>query len=420
MNGKPLIDWAWIGSHLDDIWALTVEHLVLAFVAVVVGFAISFVLALIALRWRSTYGPITAVAGLLYVIPSLALFAILVPITGLTPLTAEIALVSYTILILVRNTVSGIDGVPGRGAGSRPTAWASRRAAGFWRVELPLAMPLIVAGLRIAAVTTIGLVTVSALIGQGGLGRLINDGLRPLVPDHDHHGRGAVGRARRPRGHRVRAAAPAPDALDPGAGGTVLMLQGLVDQVGARGGLVRRPGQLERQRRHPQPDDGAPRHLPPVDGRRAAAGRAHRPVHRAHRAPRVPRRVRSPTSAAPCRRTPSWRCCSRCPSRSAWQAPSGDIAYLATFVAMVLLAVPPVVTNTYAGMQGVDRDLLEAARGMGMRGHQVLRRVELPLALPVALVGHPHRRGPGGRHGHARRRLRRWRAGPLHRPGPGT
>ena len=67
--------------------------------------------------------------------------------------------------------------------------------------------------------------------------------------------------------------------------------------------------------------------------------------------------------------------------------PSGDIAYLATFVAMVLLAVPPVVTNTYTGMQGVDRDLLEAARGMGMRGHQVLRRVELPLALPVALVG---------------------------------
>jgi osmoprotectant transport system permease protein len=67
--------------------------------------------------------------------------------------------------------------------------------------------------------------------------------------------------------------------------------------------------------------------------------------------------------------------------------PGGDIAYLATFVAMVLLAIPPVVTNTYAGMQGVDRDLLEAARGMGMRGHQVLRRVELPLALPVALVG---------------------------------
>jgi osmoprotectant transport system permease protein len=67
--------------------------------------------------------------------------------------------------------------------------------------------------------------------------------------------------------------------------------------------------------------------------------------------------------------------------------PGGDIAYLATFVAMVLLAIPPVVTNTYAGLQGVDRDLLEAARGMGMHGHQVLRSVELPLALPVTLTG---------------------------------
>lgn len=67
--------------------------------------------------------------------------------------------------------------------------------------------------------------------------------------------------------------------------------------------------------------------------------------------------------------------------------PGGDIAYLATFLAMVLLAIPPVVTNTYAGLRGVDGDLLEAARGMGMRGHQVLRRVELPLALPVMLTG---------------------------------
>ena len=132
-------------------------------------------------------------AGLLYVIPSLALFAILVPITGLTPLTAEIALVSYTILILVRNTVTGIDGVPGRRRRRPPMAWASLVAGGFWRVELPLAMPLIVAGLRIAAVTTIGLVTVSALIGQGGLGRLINDGLRTDLPDQDHHRRRAVG-----------------------------------------------------------------------------------------------------------------------------------------------------------------------------------------------------------------------------------
>ena len=100
--------------------------------------------------------------------------------------------------------------------------------------------------------------------------------------------------------------------------------------------------------------------------------------------------------------------------------PGGDIAYLATFLAMVLLAIPPVVTNTYAGMRGVDGDLLEAARGMGMRGHQVLRSVELPLALAGAPDGDPHRLGPGHRHGHPGRRLRWWRAGPLHRPGAGA
>ena len=171
-----------------------VEHIVLAFIAVGVGFLISFVLALIAIRWRRTYGPITAVAGLLYVIPSLALFAILVPITGLSPLTAEIALVSYTILILVRSTVTGIDGVPIEAKEAADGMGFTTRER-FWRVELPLATPLIVAGLRIAAVTTIGLVTVSALIGQGGLGRLINEGLRHLLPDQDHHGRRAVGGA---------------------------------------------------------------------------------------------------------------------------------------------------------------------------------------------------------------------------------
>ena len=97
--------------------------------------------------------------------------------------------------------------------------------------------------------------------------------------------------------------------------------------------------------------------------------------------------------------------------------PGGDIAYLATFLAMVLLAVPPIVTTTYAGMSGVDGDLREAARGMGMRGDQVLRQVELPLALPVVLTGVTHRRGPGDRHGDPGRRVRRRRPGPLHHPG---
>jgi osmoprotectant transport system permease protein len=181
MNERPLIDWDWIATHLDDLWALTVEHITLTVIAVTVGFLLSFLLSLLVVRWRGAYGPITAVAGILYTIPSLALFAVLVPITGLTATSALIALVSYTLLILVRNIVTGIDGVP---ADAREAAdgMGFTSAGRLWRVDLPLATPVIVAGLRIATVTTIGLVTVSALIGQGGLGRLISEGLRTSFP----------------------------------------------------------------------------------------------------------------------------------------------------------------------------------------------------------------------------------------------
>jgi osmoprotectant transport system permease protein len=145
-------------------------------VALAVGLVVSVGLAVVALRWRRTYAPITWVTGLLYSIPSVALFAFLVPITGLSFLTAQIGLVSYTLLILVRNIVAGVDGVPASvkeaADGMGLTAWQR-----FWSVELRLATPAIVAGLRIASVTVIGLVTVTALVGAGGYGRLILEGL---------------------------------------------------------------------------------------------------------------------------------------------------------------------------------------------------------------------------------------------------
>lgn len=176
-----LIWWSWVQRNTDELWERTVEHLQLTAVALGVGFAISLVLALVALRWRRTYAPITWISGLLYAIPSVALFAFLVPITGLTFLTAQIGLVSYTLLILVRNIVAGIDGVPtdvreaADGMGFTP----ARR---FLAVDLRLATPTIVAGLRIAAVTTVGLVTVTALVGAGGYGALILDGLSRDFP----------------------------------------------------------------------------------------------------------------------------------------------------------------------------------------------------------------------------------------------
>lgn len=163
----------WVAENLDRIAELVVEHVTLTLLAVSIGLAISFALALAIRNRPRLYGPVIGVTGVLYAIPSLALFALLTPITGLgTVLTVEIALVSYTLLILTRNIVEGLRGVP-------PDAIEAAMGMGYTRtqrllrVELPLALPIIVAGLRIATVTTVGLVTVAALIGLGGLGYLI-------------------------------------------------------------------------------------------------------------------------------------------------------------------------------------------------------------------------------------------------------
>lgn len=176
-EGEPLIDWAWIARNLDTIGDRVVQHLVLTLIAVGVGFAISFSLALVAHRRRGLLGPLAGFAAVVYTIPSIALFALLIPFFGLSLLTAEIALISYTLLILLRNTVAGLDGVPAEvreAASGMGFSWWQR----LWRVELPLALPEIIAGVRIATVTTIGLVTVAAIVGQGGLGQLILSGLR--------------------------------------------------------------------------------------------------------------------------------------------------------------------------------------------------------------------------------------------------
>jgi osmoprotectant transport system permease protein len=128
-------------------------------------------------RWRPLLGPLAAGAAVIYTIPSLALFALLVPLFGLSLLTAQVALVGYTLFILLSTFVAGLDNVPPdareAAAGMGYSSWQS-----LWHVELPLALPAIIAGLRVATVTTIGLVTVAAFVGQGGLGQLILGGLR--------------------------------------------------------------------------------------------------------------------------------------------------------------------------------------------------------------------------------------------------
>jgi osmoprotectant transport system permease protein len=175
--GEPLIQWDWIASHLDEFAFRLGEHVELTLIAISVGFVIAFALSLLILRVPRAEGPITWITGTLYTIPSLALFALLIPSTGLTILTAEIGLVGYTLLIFINNIVRGIRGVP---ADVREAAvgmgYTPREV--LWRIELPLAAAVIIAGTRVATVSTIGLVTVTALIGQGGFGFLILIGLQ--------------------------------------------------------------------------------------------------------------------------------------------------------------------------------------------------------------------------------------------------
>jgi osmoprotectant transport system permease protein len=175
-DANSFIWWDWVFRRPGEIWQRTVEHVQLTVAAVGIGLLISIVLSLVAVRWRWTYGPVTWVGNVLYTIPSLALFSLLIPYTGLGFTSALIALVSYTILILVRNIVAALDGVP---AAVREAAdgMGYTRARRLWSVELPLALPTIIAGIRIASVTVIGLVTITVLIGNGGYGVFILDGL---------------------------------------------------------------------------------------------------------------------------------------------------------------------------------------------------------------------------------------------------
>jgi osmoprotectant transport system permease protein len=173
---NPFFRWSYITSNWDQIQGDLVQHILLTVLAIAIGTAISIPLAVLAWRYRIIRSPVFGLASALYIIPSLALFAILVPITGIVSYTtAEVALVGYTLLILIWNTVAGLDAVPAD-AREAATALGYSQNAALIRVDLPLALPYIFAGLRVATATVIGLVTVTALIGLGGLGQQITYG----------------------------------------------------------------------------------------------------------------------------------------------------------------------------------------------------------------------------------------------------
>lgn len=166
---------SWIADNLDRYVTPFWQHVYLTLIAVGVGFAIAGALAIVAHRRRWLVAPIAGFTSALYTIPSVAAFFLLQPLTGRGNFTAEIALVSYTLLIIFRNITTGLNNVP-------PDAIDAGRGMGLtenqllWRVEVPLAVPEILAGLRIAFASTVGLVALAFFAGGGGLGQLLSDG----------------------------------------------------------------------------------------------------------------------------------------------------------------------------------------------------------------------------------------------------
>jgi osmoprotectant transport system permease protein len=162
----------WIAQNYDRYIGPFWEHVFLTVTAVAIGFVVAFALALAAHRRRWLTGPITGVTGILYTIPSVAAFLLLLPLTGRGTATALIALVAYTLLIIFRNVTAGLRNVPEETKDAARGMGLTERQL-LWKVELPLAVPEILAGLRIAITTTVGLATLAFFAGAGGLGAQI-------------------------------------------------------------------------------------------------------------------------------------------------------------------------------------------------------------------------------------------------------
>jgi osmoprotectant transport system permease protein len=171
------MEWSWIPPHLPMLRSLTLDHLKIAGCALLIGVGIAIPLGVVAQRRRLTRSVALGICSVLFTVPSLALFVLLLPITGLTETTAIVGLAAYTLVILVRNTMEGLDSVPAQ-VREAALAMGLGRLRALLTVELPLALPVIMAGVRVAAVTIISLVSVAEYIGYGGLGQLFTAGFQ--------------------------------------------------------------------------------------------------------------------------------------------------------------------------------------------------------------------------------------------------
>lgn len=173
---NPWISLDYVRENADVLMAALRQHIELVVLSVGLGLVIAVPLALLVRGHRMAESVLLGVTGVVYTIPSLALFAVLAPVTGLTVTTVVIGLTGYTLLVLVRNVLTGLAGVP---ADVREAARGMGLGPGrlLWRVELPLALPAVLAGVRVATVSTVALATVGVVASNGGLGQLIFEGL---------------------------------------------------------------------------------------------------------------------------------------------------------------------------------------------------------------------------------------------------
>lgn len=174
---NPWLSLSYVQDNWDRLVAAGQEHVLLTVGSVLLALLVAAPLAVLVRRFRRLQGPVLGLSGVLYTIPSLALISLLWPVFGLSPWTVIVALAVYALLVVLRNTVVGLDEVDqqvidaARGMGMDPRAI-------LWRVEVPLAVPTILAGVRIATVSTVGMVTIGALVGHGGFGSLILSGFQ--------------------------------------------------------------------------------------------------------------------------------------------------------------------------------------------------------------------------------------------------
>ncbi len=175
LDAEPWVDWSWVSTHIPTVLGDLGQHVELTVISLVAGAIIALPLGVAAYRWTGLRLPALGLFGAFYTIPSLAFFALMVPYTGISELTALIPLTGYNVLILLRNVIVGLDEVP-KDVLDAADGMGYRAFARLVQVELPLALPAMLAGLRVATVSTIGIVTIAWVIDLGGLGELIYQG----------------------------------------------------------------------------------------------------------------------------------------------------------------------------------------------------------------------------------------------------